>query len=104
MFGGVFSTATKEEKELFGKELKIVPILEPDEIIWENLAYTGDEQRVRKYIMQVVSMFFLIANTLFTMYLAGIKNLTNKEIPPLNCPGVEISKKLAYLDNKKEDN
>lgn len=54
--------------------------------------------------MQFVSCVFLILNTLFTMYLAGIKNLTNKKIPSLNCPGVAISKKLAYLDNQKEDN
>lgn len=41
----------KQNKLLFGRELNIVPILEPDEIIWENLAYTGDEQKVRRYIM-----------------------------------------------------
>lgn len=28
--------------ELFGKPPRVVPILEPDEIIWENLAYTKD--------------------------------------------------------------
>ena len=32
------------ERNLFGKPMKVVPILEPDEIIWENLAYTGEQQ------------------------------------------------------------
>lgn len=82
------------KKVLFGRKLRIVPILEPDEIIWENLAYTGDEQKIRKYIMQFVSLIFLILNTLFTMYLSGVRNLLNKKIPPLkNCPGTEITKK-----------
>jgi hypothetical protein len=32
-----------ENKQLFGRNPKISPILEPDEIIWDNLAYTGSE-------------------------------------------------------------
>jgi hypothetical protein len=39
----------KQVKLLFGRQLDIKAILEPDEIIWENLAYTGDEQKARKY-------------------------------------------------------
>jgi hypothetical protein len=31
-----------ENKLLFGNEPDIVNIIEPDEIIWENLGYTGD--------------------------------------------------------------
>ena len=30
-------------EKLMGSNLNVVPIIEPDEIIWENLAYTGDE-------------------------------------------------------------
>jgi hypothetical protein len=33
--------SNQQNKILFGKDLDVVPILEPDEIIWENLAYTG---------------------------------------------------------------
>ena len=36
---------------LFNRQLTVKEILEPDEIIWENLAYTGDEQKVRRYII-----------------------------------------------------
>ena len=34
----------KEKKEMmiFGKQPKVVPILEPDQIIWENLAFAKD--------------------------------------------------------------
>jgi hypothetical protein len=39
----------KQVKLLFGRQLDVKAILEPDEIIWENLAYTGDEQKARKY-------------------------------------------------------
>lgn len=70
---------------LFNRPLEIKPILEPDEIIWENLAYTGEEQKARRYIMQLVSVFFILFNTLFTMYLGGIKYVLNREIPDLNC-------------------
>jgi hypothetical protein len=38
-------------EKLMGSNLDVVPLIEPDEIIWENLAYTGDEQTVRKIIM-----------------------------------------------------
>ena len=34
--------------------------IEPDEIIWENLAYTGDEQYFRKILMQIISIIFLV--------------------------------------------
>lgn len=61
----------RKECILFGKHPKIVPILEPDEIIWENLAYTKEQQKIRRYIMKVFSFNFLIVNTLFTMYLSG---------------------------------
>ena len=34
----------QSELLMFGRKPKVVPILEPDEIIWENLAYTRDQQ------------------------------------------------------------
>ena len=68
-----------DEKEfnVFGKKPKVVPILEPDEIIWENLAYSKDQQQARRYIIQVISSCFLLGNTLFTMYLSGFKFYLN---------------------------
>ena len=102
---GMEQQVDKENKLLFGRKLDVRPILEPDEIIWENLAYTGDEQRFRKYIMQFVSLLFLIINTLFTMYLTGIQSWLEREIPSLNyCPDVELTKEEAYKDMMKEFN
>jgi hypothetical protein len=34
--------SSEDKKILFGKELDVVNIIDPDEIIWENLAFTGD--------------------------------------------------------------
>lgn len=33
----------QQTKLLFGRELKIVQALEPDEIIWQNLAFSQEE-------------------------------------------------------------
>ena len=90
-----------DEKEfnLFGKKPKVVPIVEPDEVIWENLAYSKDQQQVRRYIIQVISSFFLLGNTLFTMYLSGFKFYLNFMIPALNCdPELTYTKVDAYKD------
>jgi len=77
-------------------------ILEPDEIIWQNLAFTGDEQRARKYAISSISVFFLLFNTLFTMYLGGFKVLMNKKIPSaVGCPDTSIDKVDAYKDYLK---
>ena len=87
----------RESNLLFGKTPKISSIPDPDEIIWENLAFTGDEQNARRIAINVFSVFFLLLNTLFTMYLAGIEGLMNREIPEaVGCPEVEISKLSAY--------
>lgn len=97
-----FINKEKKEFELFGKQPKVVPILEPDEIIWENLAYTKDQQQVRKYIIQVISILFLLWNTLFTMYLSGFRFYLNKKIPNLNCdPELTYTKIEAYKDQMK---
>lgn len=86
----------------FGKNLDVKQILEPDEIIWQNLAFTGDEQRARKYAIQIISLFFLLFNTLFTMYLKGYKVFMNKKIPSaVGCPDTVIEKVDAYKDYLK---
>ena len=72
---------------MFNRELNIDPILEPDEIIWQNLSYTVEDQQQRKFVVNVFSIFFVLANTLFTMYLAYFKKFMNKRIPdPMGCP------------------
>jgi len=94
----------KQVKLLFGRQLDVKPILEPDEIIWENLAYTGDEQKARKYAIQVFSCFFLVFNTLFTMYLSGFKVFMNREIPAaVGCPDSELLKEEVFKDFMKDE-
>jgi hypothetical protein len=87
---------------LFGRKIDIEPNLEPDEIIWENLAYTGDEQKARKLAINIFSIIFLLFNTLFTMYLSGFSGFMNKEIPEaIGCPDVEVTKREAFVDAVK---
>lgn len=82
-----------------GQELEVVPIIEPDEIIWENLAYTGDEQLIRTIIMKIVAIFFVLLTTLLTMYISGFALLAEQSIPDLACtPGVKTTKKDAFRD------
>lgn len=37
------SKVEKTNKMMFAREIDVSPIIEPDEIIWENLSYTKDE-------------------------------------------------------------
>ena len=90
--------ASRKQKLFLGRELIIDPIIEPDEILWENLAYTGDEQTIRKIIMQIISIIFLVITTLFTMYLSGLKSYVKQEIPALACPEEPVSRMNAYRD------
>ena len=39
----------KTNKMMFAREIDVDSIIEPDEIIWENLSYSKDEQQIRKY-------------------------------------------------------
>ena len=93
----------KTNKMMFAREIDVTPIIEPDEIIWENLSYTIDEQKARRYSINVFSVVFLLMNTLFTMYLSGFKSYMNRTFPsPVGCPVEEIEKEAAYVDMLKD--
>ena len=52
--------------------------------------------------MQVISFIFIIANTLFTMYLSGFSSYIKRKIPNLNCDSErEYTKIEAYKDYMK---
>lgn len=90
---------SSKQQRLMGQELEVVPIIEPDEIIWENLSYSGDEQLVRAILMRIVAIFFLLVTTLLTMYISGISLLVEQKIPELACPnGVTTTMKEAFED------
>jgi hypothetical protein len=81
------------DNSLFGRQILVKPIVEPDEIIWQNLAFTVKEQKVRATITQIISFFCIITNALFTIYLKGFQISLDRYIPdPLGCPDTAIPK------------
>ena len=80
------------------RELNVVPTLEPDEIIWENLAFSGDEQRARQIVIKIISVVFLVMTTILTIYIGGLNKWIGIVIPVAVCPQYEFSKEQAYHD------
>ena len=83
-------------------KLDIEPIIEPDEIIWENLAFSGDEQLIRKIGLYIISLAFLIVVVVFTMYMGGAQALVEGKIPSRECTTVQIPAKDAYMETVGE--
>jgi hypothetical protein len=77
--------------KLMGCNLDVETLVEPDEIIWENLAYTGDQQTGRNIIMQIISIIFLIIIAISTMYITGVSLLMDKFAPDVNCPELPVT-------------
>ena len=102
----MFNSPVLQQKQFCNKDLDVVEPLEPDEIIWENLAYTADQQKVRKIIMQIVAGIFLVLTTLFTIYMGAIGKILQAKIPDATCPSYYVEsdpsdvayQKKAYLD------
>ena len=70
----------------------MVDTLQPDEIIWENLKYSGDDQRIRKWLMQFISVLFLILTTVLTIYIGAAESFVDEKIPEANCPDYYVEK------------
>mmetsp|Transcript_24596 Transcript_24596/g.38192 ORF Transcript_24596/g.38192 Transcript_24596/m.38192 type:complete len:146 (-) Transcript_24596:2569-3006(-) len=73
-----FCIATKKTKDsqfLMGKKIQVEPIIEPDEILWENLSFSMEEQFVRKLTMQIVALIFILIATMASFYMAGFDSL-----------------------------
>jgi len=87
-----------------GHEIDVEEIIEPDEIIWENLAYTGSEQRIRQLFTVLFALFFIGFSVVFTMATFGLDRLTEQEIPERECLGKKTEKIDAYLDIIKKYN
>lgn len=89
-----------------GHEIDVEEIIEPDEIIWENLAYTGSEQRIRQLFTALFALFFIGFSVVFTMFMLGFDRFTEQEIPTRDCQGSydgPESKLEAYVDQLKSD-
>ena len=59
-----------------GHEIDVEEIIEPDEIIWENLAYTGSEQRIRQVFTLLFALFFVGFSVIFTLLTNGFSRFT----------------------------
>ena len=90
--------SSKQNILLMNHKLDVEPIIEPDEIIWENLAFSGDEQLIRKIGLYAISLVFLIVVVIFTMYMGGVESLIEGKIPSRECTNVEIAGRDAYLE------
>ena len=41
--------------------------LEPDEIIWENLAYTKTNQKIRSHLVKFIAIIFVAMGIIITL-------------------------------------
>lgn len=97
-----FNSPTVQQLLFCNRELNVFPPLEPDEIIWENLAYTGDEQYFRKILMQIISIIFLVLTTVLTIYIGSTKKLTNILIPNVKCPDYYLIRDPYEIEYKTQ--
>ena len=74
------------------RELNVIETLQPDEIIWENLKFSGDDQRIRKWFMQFISVLFLVLTTALTIYIGAIEGFVEEKIPSASCPDYYIER------------
>jgi len=62
---------TKDTQFIMGSKIEVDHIIEPDEILWENLSFSIEEQLVRKFTMQIIALLFILAATVIMFYLNG---------------------------------
>jgi hypothetical protein len=65
----------KERTYLMGYELNVEDIVEPDDIKWENLSFTGTDQNIRAFQTGLIVLFFVAFTTVFTLYMNGSSQL-----------------------------
>jgi len=84
---------------LFGKELDIEEILEPDEIIWNNLEVTGSNYTLRQVATVVITLVLIVITTICSFGANGLAQLIDQEFPMRTCDST-IDKLDAYYDEK----
>mmetsp|Transcript_4428 Transcript_4428/g.6511 ORF Transcript_4428/g.6511 Transcript_4428/m.6511 type:complete len:142 (+) Transcript_4428:4692-5117(+) len=87
-----FNNQQVQKKLFLERELDVIPTLQPDEIIWENLKYSGDDQRLRKWFMQFISILFLVITTVLTIYIGAVESFVDEKVPEANCPDFYVQK------------
>lgn len=90
---------TRNRGRLFGRELDIEQILEPDEILWHNLGITGSGQRVRQFATFVVTLLIVAVTTVASFYAKGLAQLVDQEVRIRECTS-PVDKMDAYFDDQ----
>jgi len=60
-----------------GYELDIEGIVEPDEIIWDNIGITGTSQGWRWIATYIMTFFLLALTTVSSLYMNGLAQLVD---------------------------
>ena len=60
--------------------------LDPDEIIWQNLAYDKRAQRYRSYVIRLLAILFTLVMILVSLYLNVLNAYLTLNIPNSSCP------------------
>ena len=66
--------------------MEVSQALDPDEIIWQNLAYDKTAQRYRSYLIRFLAMLFTVLMMLVTLYLNVLDAWLTLNIPGSDCP------------------
>ena len=77
----VFMSGTND-----GQSLNVGVCYEPDDIIWDNLSYTVEQQRLRTAIMYLISIIVTFVAIIITVFIGGFKKWMQLEIPTSYCP------------------
>mmetsp|Transcript_39352 Transcript_39352/g.60158 ORF Transcript_39352/g.60158 Transcript_39352/m.60158 type:complete len:120 (+) Transcript_39352:4378-4737(+) len=78
--------------------LNIFPIVNPQEILWQNFQYPVEEQYFRKISIIIVGVLFVCFNFIIYIYLQGLSNFVENKIPVPQCPNQHFTKEDAYRD------
>jgi hypothetical protein len=65
---------------------EIVAALEPDEIIWDNLIFTKENQKIRNYILGLISVVFMAFAVITTVYIEAVDAWMGFTFPTDLCP------------------
>ena len=68
------------------QELQLQQAYEPDEIIWDNLQYTKDQQNVRLYFMYFISVIMIAVAIYITLMLGALEKFFETYYPDPFCP------------------
>jgi hypothetical protein len=79
-----------------------VAALEPDEIIWDNLIYTKENQKIRNYILGLISIVFMAFAVIVTVYIEAVESWMGITFPTTLCPSLYKEKDQNDLEYKAE--